>query len=150
MHVLIRVFSRDTKERLILILVVPLKPMMTVDRLKISKEGVIESPLSVEIPTTDLFSYILSSGTPLPRKSPQYFNATSPSDNYTLEDASLMAKRFGCGLQSFGLKRQDKVLLYSGNDLFFPVVVWGVTAAGGVFTGASPSASVHGTYQVAC
>jgi acyl-CoA synthetase (AMP-forming)/AMP-acid ligase II len=119
---------------------------MTVNRLQISSDGVIESPLSVPIPTTDLFSYIISSGTVLSRKSPQYFDATSPSNNYTLEDAGLMAKRFGRGLQSLGLKKQDKVLLYAGNDLFFPVILWGVTAAGGVFTGASPTASVHGSF----
>ncbi|KAL2785965.1 acetyl-CoA synthetase-like protein [Aspergillus keveii] len=116
---------------------------MTVNRLQISSDGVIESPLSVPIPTTDLFSFIISSGTALSRKSPQYFDATSPSNNYTLEDAELMAKRFGRGLQSLGLKKQDKVLLYAGNDLFFPVILWGVTAAGGVFTGASPTASAH-------
>lgn len=117
---------------------------MAVNRLQVSDDGVIESPLSVEIPPTDLFSYIVSSGTALSRQSPSYFDATSPSKNYTVDDAVIMAKRFGRGLQSLGLNRQDKVLLYSGNDLFFPIVVWGVTAAGGVFTGASPTASAHG------
>lgn len=117
---------------------------MAVNRLQTSQDGVIESPLSVPIPPTDLFSYIVSSGTALSRKAPQYFDATSPSSSYTLEDAELMAKQFGRGLQSMGLQKQQKVLLYSGNDLFFPVVLWGVTAAGGVFTGASPTASVHG------
>jgi acyl-CoA synthetase (AMP-forming)/AMP-acid ligase II len=117
---------------------------MAVNCLQFSQDGVIESPVSVPIPPTDLFSYIVSSGTALSRKSPQYFDATSPSSNYNLEDAERMAKRFGCGLQSIGLRKQQKVLLYSGNDLFFPVVLWGVTAAGGVFTGASPTASAHG------
>lgn len=117
---------------------------MAVNRLQVSQEGVIESPLSVPIPTTDLFSYIVSSGSGLSHKAPQYFDATSPSSCYTLEDAELRAKRFGRGLQSMGLQKQQKVVLYSGNNLFFPVVLWGVTAAGGVFTGASPTASVHG------
>lgn len=119
---------------------------MAVNRLRVSDDGVIESPLSVEIPPTDLFSYIVSSGTPLSRQSPSYFDAASPSANYTVEEAVLIAKRFGCGLQSLGLRNQDKVLLYSGNDLFFPVMVWSITAAGGVFTGASPTASAHGTF----
>ncbi|KAL3472698.1 acetyl-CoA synthetase-like protein [Aspergillus californicus] len=116
---------------------------MAVNRLQVSQEGVIESPLSVPIPPIDLFSYIVSSGTALSRKAPQYFDATSPSSSYTLEDAELMAKRFGRGLQLMGLQKQQKVLLYSGNNLFFPVALWGVTAAGGVFTGASPTASAH-------
>ena len=50
-------------------------------------------------------------------------------------------KRFGKGLQKNGLQRGDRVLLYAGNKLFFPVVMWSVTAAGAIFTAASPSAS---------
>ncbi|PYH81914.1 acetyl-CoA synthetase-like protein [Aspergillus uvarum CBS 121591] len=118
--------------------------MAVIDRLRISDRGEIESPISVAIPATDLFSYITSAGTAISRKSPQYFDATAPDVSYTLEDAELMVKQFGCGLQkTMRLRKQDKVLLYSGNDLLFPIVVWGVTAAGGVFTGASPSATVH-------
>ncbi|RAH76351.1 acetyl-CoA synthetase-like protein, partial [Aspergillus japonicus CBS 114.51] len=118
--------------------------MAVIDRLRISDRGEIESPMSVEIPPTDLFSYITSGGTPISRQSPQYFDATAPTANYTLQDAELMAKRFGYGLQKvMQLRKQEKVLLHSGNDLLFPIVVWGVTAAGGVFTGASPSASVY-------
>jgi 4-coumarate--CoA ligase len=38
-----------------------------------------------------------------------------------------------------GLQRGDRVLVYSGNNLFFPVLFMGILMAGGVFTGANPS-----------
>ncbi|KAF9892990.1 hypothetical protein FE257_012401 [Aspergillus nanangensis] len=116
---------------------------MTVQRMQQNAQGIISCSLKVEIPAVDLFTYVFSSGTPVSRQSPQYFDATAPAVNYCLEDAELMARQFGRGLQSSGLRKQDKVLLYSPNSLFFPVVIWAVTAAGGVFTGASPTASVY-------
>lgn len=104
----------------------------------------LESPYKIKIPATDIFSYVVSSGDSISRKSPQYFDASAPSSNLSLEDAEVMAKRFGKGLQDLGLQKQEKVLLCSPNTLFFPVILWGVTAAGGVFTGCSPTASVYG------
>lgn len=43
------------------------------------------------------------------------------------------------GLRKAGLQPGDRVLLFSGNNLFFPVVFMGVIMAGGIFTGANPS-----------
>lgn len=42
------------------------------------------------------------------------------------------------GMRKSGLKQGDRVLLFSGNDLFFPVVFMGIIMAGGIFTGANP------------
>jgi len=42
-------------------------------------------------------------------------------------------------LRREGLQKGDRVLLFSGNTLFFPVVVIGTIMAGGVFTGANPT-----------
>lgn len=102
---------------------------------------IVKSPLSIEIPATDIASYVFTSGTSASRLSPQYFDAERPSRNFSLSEAEVCVKQFGKGLQKNGLREGDRVLLYSGNDLFFPVVLWGVTAAGGIFTAASPTAS---------
>lgn len=37
------------------------------------------------------------------------------------------------GMRKSGLKQGDRVLLFSGNDLFFPVVFMGIIMAGGIF-----------------
>lgn len=52
-----------------------------------------------------------------------------------------MAKRVGKGLQEYGVKENDKVVLYSGNNLYFPVLLWGVIASGGIFSAVSQTAS---------
>ncbi|KAK5400809.1 hypothetical protein LTR06_011230 [Exophiala xenobiotica] len=102
---------------------------------------VIKSSLSIEIPAIDIASYVFSSGTTISRGAPQYYDAESPSRNYSLAQAEIHVKRFARGLQNLGLRPGDRVLLYSGNRLFFPVVLWSVAAAGMVFTAASPTAS---------
>jgi acyl-CoA synthetase (AMP-forming)/AMP-acid ligase II len=75
----------------------------------------------------------------LPR-TPAYISAKEP-DKYFLsvEDYRLYAKRFASGLRRSGLQPGDRVLLFSGNTLFFPSVVMGVIMAEGVFTGANPT-----------
>lgn len=104
----------------------------------------IESPHQVQIPHTDVVSFVFSSGTPSKRESPQYFDAESPSKCYSLAQAELWVKQFAKGLQTIGLQPGDKVLFYSSNHLYFPVLLWGVLAARCVFTAASPTASEGG------
>lgn len=102
------------------------------------------SPFELEIPNVDLATFIFSSGTRDSRSQPQYFDAENPALNFSLEQAEGWVKRWAKGLQDLGLRTNDKVLLYSGNSLYFPIVFWGVVASGCVFTGCSPSSSVEG------
>ncbi|EGE03325.1 4-coumarate-CoA ligase [Trichophyton equinum CBS 127.97] len=51
----------------------------------------------------------------------------------------LWCQRFAVGLRKSGIKTGDRVLLFSPNDLFFPVVFMGIVMAGGIFTGANPT-----------
>jgi 4-coumarate--CoA ligase len=105
---------------------------------------VVESPISIDIPAIDVASYVFSSGSQASRESPQYYDAEKPSENFSLAEAELHVKQFARGLQKLGQRTGDRVLLYSGNRLFFPVVLWSVLAAGCIFTAASPTASVLG------
>ena len=107
----------------------------------------IESPLQVDIPVTDIPSYVFSTGTASSREAPQYFDAESPSQNFSLSQAEIFVKQFARGLEVLGLQPNDKVLLYSHNRLFFPVLLWGVLAARCVFTAASPAASINGKHR---
>ncbi|QMW43941.1 hypothetical protein G4B11_007311 [Aspergillus flavus] len=47
-------------------------------------------------------------------------------------------RRFAAGLRKSGLRPGDRVLMFPGDDLFFPVVLMGIIMAGGIFTGANP------------
>ncbi|KAL4896894.1 hypothetical protein BDV59DRAFT_198347 [Aspergillus ambiguus] len=99
------------------------------------------APHNIPIPATDIASFIFS-GDVSAQQSPQFFDADRPSRNYSLAQAHTLVKQIAHGLQTkLGLQPDDKVLLYSGNNLYFPVLLWGVTAARCVFTAANPSAS---------
>jgi acyl-CoA synthetase (AMP-forming)/AMP-acid ligase II len=105
---------------------------------------ILTSPLRIPIPVTDVASFVFSSGTPTTRQTPQYFDASKPSKNFSLAQAEVLVKQIAKGLEDLGLQPNDKVLLYSHNALFFPVLLWGVLAGRCVFTAVAGGASVNG------
>ncbi|CAI7632954.1 unnamed protein product [Penicillium bialowiezense] len=100
-----------------------------------------KSRWTIDVPDTHLASLLLQSPTaPLSRTHRSYLDAARPDTHYlTTHDFRLWSQRFAAGLRKSGLKPGDRVLLFSGNDLFFPVVFMGVIMAGGIFTGANPT-----------
>ncbi|KAG4033008.1 hypothetical protein MFRU_005g00320 [Monilinia fructicola] len=98
----------------------------------------ISSRWQIDIPSTSLPTYLFTSAThPLPDKV-AYCNASDPSRYLTHSTFRLYSQRLAAGLLKNGLRPGDRVLLFSGNNLFFPVVIMGIIMAGGVFTGANP------------
>jgi 4-coumarate--CoA ligase len=100
-----------------------------------------KSRWTIDIPDTHLASLLLKSPTaPLSKTHKCYLDAARPETHYlTTHDLRLWSQRLAAGLRKSGLQRGDRVLLFSGNDLFFPVVFLGVIMAGGIFTGANPT-----------
>jgi acyl-CoA synthetase (AMP-forming)/AMP-acid ligase II len=111
-----------------------------------SQAQIVESPYTVDIPISDIPSWVFSAGTQDSRRQPQYFDADHPSHCFSLSQAELYVKQVALGLQRLGLRPNDKVLLFSPNKLYFPVLLWGVIAARCVFTAVSPSAQETGMY----
>ncbi|KAF4333686.1 4-coumarate ligase [Fusarium beomiforme] len=99
----------------------------------------IESRFSVSVPNCSIQQWIFGSPSkPLPDKK-AFIDADNPKQGYfTYNQARLFAKRIAVGLISNGLKPGDRVLLFSGNSIFFPTIVMGIWMAGGIFTGANP------------
>ncbi|KAL2357169.1 putative 4-coumarate-CoA ligase [Cryomyces antarcticus] len=100
----------------------------------------IKSRWTIPIPQVSLPTSLFTSPTePLPT-TPILIDAERP-DEYSLSLSTyrLWSQRLAAGLQHAGLKPGDRVLLFSGNTLFFPVVLLGVIMAGGIFTGANPT-----------
>lgn len=100
-----------------------------------------KSRWTIDVPDIHLASLLLQSPTEsLSRTHKCYIDAARPRTHYlTTHDFRLWSQRFAAGLLKSGLQPGDRVLLFSGNDLFFPVVFMGVVMAGGVFTGANPT-----------
>jgi acyl-CoA synthetase (AMP-forming)/AMP-acid ligase II len=55
----------------------------------------------------------------------------------TRHEFRLWSQRFAAGLRKSGLRPGDRVLLFSGNSIFFPVIYMGIIMAGGIFTSAN-------------
>ena len=59
---------------------------------------------------------------------------------FTRNQFKIWSQRFADGLLKSGLFKQgDRLLLFSGNDMFVSVVFMGTLFAGGIFTGANPT-----------
>ncbi|KAI4147691.1 MAG: hypothetical protein LQ340_005430 [Diploschistes diacapsis] len=101
----------------------------------------LKSPFpSVEIPDCSIVSYTFTSPThPLSKDRPLYIDANDTSNFLTHHAYRLYAQRLAAGLRRNGFKPGDRLLLYSGNTIYFPVIVMGVIMAGGIFTGANPT-----------
>ncbi|OAK95611.1 acetyl-CoA synthetase-like protein [Phaeosphaeriaceae sp. SRC1lsM3a] len=101
---------------------------------------VYKSRFSISIPSVSLPTFIFDSPTAEVPKTPLYISAKEPDKYYlSLHDYRLYAQRLASGLRRAGLKSGDRVLLFSGNTLFFPSVIMGVIMAEGIFTGANPT-----------
>jgi 4-coumarate--CoA ligase len=100
-----------------------------------------KSRWTIDVPDIHLASLLLQSPTAsLSQSHKSYIEAARPDTHYlTTHDFRLWSQRFAAGLRKSGLQPGDRVLLFSGNDLFFPVVFMGVIMAGGIFTGANPT-----------
>ncbi|OBT47364.1 hypothetical protein VE00_02072 [Pseudogymnoascus sp. WSF 3629] len=80
-----------------------------------------------------------SASDPIPHKV-AFLDATRPDTHYlTVASWRQWSKRVAAGLQMAGLQPGDRVLVYSGNALFYPVIFMGIMMAGGIFTGANPT-----------
>lgn len=95
----------------------------------------------IDIPNTHLATLLFTSPTyPLSKTHRSFSEAARPDTHFfSTHDFRLWSQRFAAGLRRAGLRAGDRVLLFSGNDLFFPVVFMGTVMAGGVFSGANPA-----------
>lgn len=101
---------------------------------------VIKSRWSIPVDESSLQQWIFgSSQGPLPDRK-ALLDAEQPDTLFlTFEEYRLLAKRVALGLQQAGVRPGDRVLVYSGNSIYFPAVFLGILMAGGIFTGANPT-----------
>ncbi|KAK4241293.1 hypothetical protein C8A03DRAFT_12430 [Achaetomium macrosporum] len=100
----------------------------------------IPSRWSVPIPRCSLQQWIFGSACgPVP-DCQAFIDPEKPDTNYlTMSNYRLLSKRVALGLLKAGLRTGDRVLIFSGNSLFFPSVFLGVLMAGGIVSGANPT-----------
>lgn len=99
----------------------------------------IESRWSEDLLNCSLQQWIFGSPSAALSDKPIFLDADRPDSHHvTMSGYRLLAKRVALGLQRHGVKQGDRVLVFSGNNVFYPSVFLGILMAGGVFTGANP------------
>ncbi|KAL2799430.1 hypothetical protein BJX66DRAFT_352770 [Aspergillus keveii] len=102
----------------------------------------IHSRWTVPIPEVSLQTWLFGSSNEPLSDQKIFLDADNPKTNYlTLSGYRLMSKRIALGLQRAGLQRGDRVLVFSGNNIYYPNIFMGIIMAGGIFTGAGPAAT---------
>ncbi|CAN8106125.1 unnamed protein product [Discula destructiva] len=103
---------------------------------------VIKSRWSMAIPDSSLQKWIFGSSTGVLEGADgkALVDADRPDTHFlTFGEYRLLSKRIGLGLQQAGLQPGGRVLMFSGNNVYFPSAFLGVLMAGGIFSGANPS-----------
>ena len=73
-------------------------------------------------------------------KEPVIIDANRPDTHFlTKLTYREWAKRFAAGLRAAGLKQGDRVMLFSGNNIFTPIVIMGTLMAGGIYNSTNPA-----------
>jgi 4-coumarate--CoA ligase len=105
-----------------------------------------KSRWSVPIPDVSLPTFLFGSSADLPHDPSQPDKLSlieadrSDTHYFTRASYQLWSQRFALGLRKSGLfKPGDRLLLFSPNDLFVPVVFMGTLMAGGIYSGANPT-----------
>ncbi|KAL3482702.1 putative AMP-binding enzyme [Aspergillus germanicus] len=101
----------------------------------------IQSKWSIDIPDVHLATLLFTSPThSLSNTKKVIVDAERPNTHYyTPASFRLLCQRFALGLQRYGIKQGDRVMLISGNTILYPAVLVGTIMAGAVFTGANPA-----------
>lgn len=98
-----------------------------------------KSRWSIDIPVLSLTSYVFKSPNTHLEDKPILIDAEKPDNYLTHHSYREWSKRLAAGLRKAGFQPGDRLLLFSGNSVFFPVVIQGTVMAGGIFTGANPN-----------
>lgn len=101
----------------------------------------VKSRWTIDIPDCHLATLVFKSPTePTSKELRLFLDADRPDTHYfTPYEFRLWSQRFAAGLRKSGVEPGDRILFFSPNDLFFPVVFMGTVMAGAIFSGCNPS-----------
>lgn len=101
---------------------------------------IVQSRFKVDIPQESIQKWVFGSSFEPLTERPQLLDAERPDTHFLSKaDYRLWAKRVALGLIDAGFRPGDRILVYSGNNIFFPALFMGTVMAEGVFSGANPS-----------
>lgn len=102
-----------------------------------------KSPFQIDIPLTDVLSYVFPEGTE-PYDKPIWIDAAQPERSLSPKQLLQWVKRLGVGLDNLRIAQNEAVLMYSTNHIFVPVAYLGIAGTGRIFSGCNPAYGVDG------
>lgn len=106
------------------------------------------SPFKLEIPATDILSYIFPEEKQ-PSDKPIWIDADDTSNSLSPQQLLSLVKRFGLGLDRLGIRKGEAVMMYTRNHILTPAFYLTVAGTGRIFTGCNPAYGVNETvYQL--
>nr|POE87277.1 acyl-coa ligase azaf [Quercus suber] len=103
-----------------------------------------KSPFTIDIPQTDILSYVFPRDT-LPSEKSIWIDAEDTSNALSPKQLLSWVRRLGAGLDRLGIKQNEPVMMFSSNHIFVPVVYLGVAGSGRIFSGCNPAYGVNET-----
>ncbi|KAF2502907.1 amp dependent CoA ligase [Lophium mytilinum] len=95
-----------------------------------------------DVSTQDLISWAFDNAA-YDLDKPVYIDAADPKRFVSARQGRTIIRKLVAGFRKAGLEKGDCVVLASFNDLYYPLIVQGIIAAGGVYTGTNPSYTPH-------
>ncbi|KAF2472767.1 acetyl-CoA synthetase-like protein [Lindgomyces ingoldianus] len=103
------------------------------------------SKTQVDIPTQDILSWCFDNPQ-YDLDQPLWIDASNPQRSVSGREARTLICKFAAGLRKNGLQPGDCVVVSSFNHLHYPILIFAIVAAGGVYTGTNPS---YTAYEIA-
>ena len=99
----------------------------------------------LDIQQSNVLDYAFPAHIP-PSDKPLWIAAENPSHSLSQRQALLWIKRLGFGLQKAGLKKGERVMIYTPNHIYVPATYLGIVGSGCSFTAANPIYTVPGKF----
>ena len=105
---------------------------------------IFESEYTCDIPNKDVLSWSFDN-CPVPEDQQLWVDGSEPANYYTVREAKRLAKVLAHGFREEGIQKGETICICARNQILYPILFFGILAAGAVFTGTSPDYTVEET-----
>ena len=91
-----------------------------------------------KIPNQDLCSWIFNAPA-YDIDKPIFIDIENTSNHVTARQARSLVRQLCAGFRKAGLKKGDCVTIHAFNSIYYPIIVLGIIAFGGIFAGTNPA-----------
>ena len=105
---------------------------------------VFKSEHTCDIPNKDVLSWTFDN-VPVSEDQHLWVDGADASQYYTVKEAKRVARVLAHGFRQEGVLEGETICICARNQILYPVLFFGILAAGAVFTGTNPAYTVEET-----